>query len=90
MKTDPASQIFNAIVPAPFGALGIRTVDDRVRELVYLPPAFAEKAPDSAVAELAAQQVAHYLDDPDFVFDLQVVGLREIRADLERDDGPSY
>lgn len=70
MTPDPASQIFNAIVPAPFGALGIRTVDDQVRELVYLPPAFEEKAADNALAERAARQVAHYLRDPDFVFDL--------------------
>ncbi|WP_312518636.1 methylated-DNA--[protein]-cysteine S-methyltransferase [Massilia sp.] len=81
MKTDPASQIFNAIVPAPFGALGIRTVDDRVRELVYLPPAFEEKAPDSAVAELAARQVAHYLGDPDFAFDLP---LHEAGTEFQR------
>ena len=51
MTPDPASAIFNAIVPAPFGALGIRTADAQVAELVYLPPAFAEKAPDNAVAD---------------------------------------
>jgi len=44
MKPDPASQIFNAIVPAPFGALGIRTADDKLREVVYLPPSFAENS----------------------------------------------
>jgi methylated-DNA-[protein]-cysteine S-methyltransferase len=70
MTPDPASAIFNAIVPAPFGALGIRTAEARVAELVYLPPAFAEKAPDNAAAEAAARQVAQYLLDPDFVFDL--------------------
>ena len=70
MKTDPASTLFNAIVPAPFGALGIRAGDGRVRELVYLPPAFEGKDPDSEVAERAAAQVARYLADPDFVFDL--------------------
>lgn len=69
-ELNTASDIFNAIVPAPFGALGIRTIDEHVRELVYLPPAFAEKAPDNAIAELVARQVARYLVDADFAFDL--------------------
>ena len=70
MKPDRASQLFNAIVPAPFGALGIRTDGDMLRELVYLPPSFDEKRGDSAIAEQAAEQVGRYLLDPDFVFDL--------------------
>ena len=81
MKTDSASSLFNAIVPAAFGAIGIRTLDGRVRELVYLPPSFEEKAPDSALAELAAQQVAHYLGDPDFAFDLP---LHEAGTEFQR------
>ena len=70
MKTDQASTLFNAIVPAAFGAIGIRTQDGRVRELVYLPPSFEAQAADNEIAELAAGQVAHYLQDPDFRFDL--------------------
>lgn len=70
MKTDQASNLFNAIVPAPFGAIGIRTSDGRVRELVYLQPAFQENAADNEVAGQAAVQVARYLEDPDFRFEL--------------------
>ena len=73
--------MFNAIVPAAFGAIGIRTVDDRVRELVYLPPAFDEKPADNAVAARAAEQVAQYLQDPDFRFDLP---LAEAGTDFQR------
>lgn len=73
MKTDQASTLFNAIVPAAFGAIGIRSADGRVLELVYLPPTFAEKAANSEVAEQAARQVAHYLQDPDFRFDLPLM-----------------
>ena len=73
--------MFNAIVPAEFGAIGIRTQDERVRELVYLPPSFDEKAADNAVAALAAGQVAHYLLDPDFRFDLP---LFEAGTDYQR------
>ncbi|QOY93900.1 methylated-DNA--[protein]-cysteine S-methyltransferase [Massilia sp. UMI-21] len=81
MKTDQASTLFNAIVPAPFGAIGIRTADGCVRELVYLPPAFDEKAADGEVAGQAARQVAHYLRDPDFRFDLP---LAEAGTDFQR------
>ncbi|MGI4720974.1 MAG: methylated-DNA--[protein]-cysteine S-methyltransferase [Janthinobacterium lividum] len=79
MKTDQV--LFNAIVPAAFGAIGIRTQEGRVRELVYLPPAFEEKGADNVVAEEAAEQVAHYLQDPDFRFDLP---LFEAGTDFQR------
>jgi methylated-DNA-[protein]-cysteine S-methyltransferase len=79
MKTDQVS--FNAIVPAPFGALGIRTQEGRVRELVYLPPSYEEKAADNEVAAQAAEQVGRYLADPDFRFDLP---LFEAGTDFQR------
>jgi methylated-DNA-[protein]-cysteine S-methyltransferase len=70
MTTQQGSELFSAIVAAPFGAIGIRTEGERVREMVYLQPRFEEKAPENAVAELAARQVEHYLQDPDFRFAL--------------------
>lgn len=70
MQASNGSELFSAIVTAPFGAVGIRTEAGSVRELVYLPPHFAEKDALDAAAELAARQVAHYLVDPDFVFSL--------------------
>lgn len=70
MQASNGSELFSAIVTAPFGAVGIRTEAGSVRELVYLPPHFAEKDALDAAAELAARQVAQYLADPDFVFSL--------------------
>ena len=64
------TDLFNAIVPAPFGAIGIRTDAGQIKELVYLPPHFGEKAATDPVAALAAGQVARYFDDADFTFDL--------------------
>lgn len=61
---------FSAIVEAGFGAVGIRTDNDTVCELVYLPPSYHEQASRDALAERAAQQVLRYLDDADFTFDL--------------------
>lgn len=68
-----AESIFSAIVAAPFGAVGIRTDAGRVRELVYLPPHFGAKEATDPVGELAAQQVAQYLLDPDFRFTLPLL-----------------
>jgi methylated-DNA-[protein]-cysteine S-methyltransferase len=73
MNSQPGSEIFSAIVAAPFGAVGIRTEADSVRELVYLPPHFAEKDALDAAAELAAAQVTRYFADPDFVFSLPLM-----------------
>jgi methylated-DNA-[protein]-cysteine S-methyltransferase len=73
MTPQQGSEIFSAITRAPFGAIGIRTEHERLRELVYLPPHFQEKAPQDAVAELAAVQVARYFEDADFRFDLPLM-----------------
>ena len=68
MRAQQGSEIFSAIVAAPFGAVGIRTDAGSVKELVYLPPHFGEKEAVDALAELAARQVERYLADPDFAF----------------------
>lgn len=73
MNPQQGSELFSAIVAAPFGAVGIRTDAGSVRELVYLPPHFAEKDANDAVAELAAQQVTQYFADPDFLFSLPLM-----------------
>lgn len=67
------ASLFSAIVPSAFGAVGIRTDGDYVRELTYLPQSFAFQAPANALAENAANQVTHYLSDPDFRFDLPLL-----------------
>lgn len=81
MNTQQGSEIFSAIVAAPFGAMGIRTEDGRVRELVYLPPHFHEKDAQDALAEEACAQVLRYFDDADFAFTLP---LAERGSDFQR------
>ena len=66
----PGSDIYAAIVKAPFGAVGIRTEADTIRELVYLPHQFGDKPPENALAERTAQQLQSYFSDPDFSFTL--------------------
>jgi methylated-DNA-[protein]-cysteine S-methyltransferase len=70
MKIQQSSELFNAIVAVPFGAMGIRTAGGLVTQMAYLPPDMPEKAPQDAVAELAARQVQQYCADADFPFTL--------------------
>ncbi|MBR7799408.1 methylated-DNA--[protein]-cysteine S-methyltransferase [Undibacterium fentianense] len=62
--------IFSAIIPAPFGFMGVRTELNQLTELVYLPPRFQEKAPNDAVSEQTARQIERYFSDPTFQFNL--------------------
>ncbi|MCM2569043.1 methylated-DNA--[protein]-cysteine S-methyltransferase [Janthinobacterium kumbetense] len=70
MKKQQGSELFSAIVAAPFGAMGVRAQEGQLCELVYLPPHFVEKDAQDAVSERACQQLARYFLDPDYVFDL--------------------
>lgn len=72
MKEPFRSELFSAIVEAPFGAIGIRTDGGLLRELVYLPTYFAAKPAADPLAGKVASQVAAYLAGPDFRFDLPV------------------
>ncbi|HEU4850860.1 MAG TPA: methylated-DNA--[protein]-cysteine S-methyltransferase [Telluria sp.] len=65
-----SSDIFSAIVAAPFGAMGIRTAGGVLCELVYLPAHFHEKDAQDAVAQATCDQVLRYFDDPGFRFEL--------------------
>jgi methylated-DNA-[protein]-cysteine S-methyltransferase len=78
---DKESDLFSAIVAAPFGAIGIRTEGKLVTELVYLPPRFDEKTPTDKTAEKAARQVEKYLKQSDFRFTLP---LKEVGSDFQR------
>lgn len=70
MTTSERPPLFSAVVPAPFGAVGIRTEPGVVRELVYLPPTFGALPPTDGLTERTARQIERYFTDPDFRFDL--------------------
>ena len=65
---------FDAVVKAPFGAIGIRIDAGVVSEAVYLPASMVSKlAPKPArhaLAKEAARQIKRYWNDPACVFDL--------------------
>jgi methylated-DNA-[protein]-cysteine S-methyltransferase len=81
MNKSQHSELFSAIVEAPFGAIGIRVNAGVLRELVYLPPHFEEKAAVDELSERCAAQVARYFADPDFRFDLP---LNEVGTAFQR------
>lgn len=62
--------MFNAVIDAPFGKVGIRTEADAVREIVYLPESVKSVAPDSALARRAVQQIERYFERASATFDL--------------------
>lgn len=61
---------FSAILPTPFGALGIVSDQEHLHEIVFLPNGAAALQPSGIPAEKAVQQLARYLTDPDYRFDL--------------------
>ncbi len=82
---------FDAIVPTPFGGVGIRTEalgteDECVAEILYLPPGVPAVAPKNRLAREACAQVRRYLDDPaqGFALPLKPVGTRYQRRVWEK------
>lgn len=74
-RISPRSNRFNAIVPAPFGAVGIRlnAANTHVQELVYLPANTPKQKADGPLAERASEQVKTFLLNPNFQFDLPLL-----------------
>lgn len=67
--------MFNAVIDAPFGKVGIRTGGGAVREIVYLPESTRAVAPDCPLAERAVAQIARYLASAEADFDLPLAPL---------------
>jgi methylated-DNA-[protein]-cysteine S-methyltransferase len=61
---------YDAIVLAPFGAVGICTQDDFLTEITLLPTAQAEKPPSNAFTQFVANQISQYLSDSQVALDL--------------------
>ena len=62
--------VFDARLATPFAVLGIRTAGERLAGIEYLPQGAATLAPLNQLAEMTCRQIEHYLDDPEFRFDL--------------------
>lgn len=71
MRGEPRRE-FDAVVAFPAMRVAVRTQDEHVTEVRYLPPAGPEVAPRNALAERAVRQLERYLADPDAAFDLPI------------------
>jgi methylated-DNA-[protein]-cysteine S-methyltransferase len=64
---------WDAVIEFPVMKVGVRTRDERVVEIRYLPLSSSNIAPESSLAERAVRQLERYRDDPDAVFDLPLL-----------------
>lgn len=78
---DSRASRYCAVLPFPVGRVGIRTTDDRIAEIAYLPCSVPLVAPRNRLAQRAAEQLLRYLHDPDVRFDLP---LAEAGTDFQR------
>ena len=65
--------MYHAIVTFPQMKVALRTREERVAEICYLPPSVATRAPANPLAERAARQLEAYRANPDTVFDLPLL-----------------
>jgi methylated-DNA-[protein]-cysteine S-methyltransferase len=61
---------YAAILPAPFGAMGIRIASGHLAGLEFLPPGTAPLASDLPLIKLVEVELAAYYTDPAHVFHL--------------------
>jgi len=64
---------WDAVIEFPVMKVGVRTRDERVVEIRYLPLSSPNISPGNAVAERAVGQLERYRDDADTVFDLPLL-----------------
>lgn len=65
-----AADTYQARLVTPFAMLGIRSDGARLAGIDFLPLSESALAPKDAFTRRVAEQLAAYLRDPDFVFDL--------------------
>jgi methylated-DNA-[protein]-cysteine S-methyltransferase len=72
---------YDAILPAPFGALGVKIAAGHLRRLEFLPPDTPQHAGDTPLIREIAAQLAAYYADPGHPIDLP---LDPIGSDFRR------
>ncbi len=66
----PDCRHYSAVMPTPFGRMGIVTAAECVQEIVFLPPDHPLVAAENSLSEKTVIQLARYLNDPDAPFAL--------------------
>ena len=65
--------MFDVVVAFPKMKVGVKTRDERVVEIRYLPPETEARPPANALAAAAARQLEEYRENPDMHFDFPVL-----------------
>ena len=65
--------MYDVVIDFPKFKVGVKTRDDRVVEIRYLPYSSSLVDPKNALAERAAKQLEHYRENPDTTFDLPLL-----------------
>jgi methylated-DNA-[protein]-cysteine S-methyltransferase len=66
----PAHQDYDAILPAPFGAIGVRLAGEALAGLDFLPPETALRPCGSAAVQRVAHELEAYYANPEHVWKL--------------------
>jgi methylated-DNA-[protein]-cysteine S-methyltransferase len=65
--------MYDAIIDFPKMKVAVRTRENHVAEISYLPPSVATRPPANALAARAAAQLEQYREDPNTRFDLPLL-----------------
>jgi methylated-DNA-[protein]-cysteine S-methyltransferase len=65
--------VYDVVIDFPKFKVGVKTRDERVVEIKYLPLSAQTVPPKTPLAERAAKQLERYRDDPDTTFDLPLL-----------------
>lgn len=67
---DYSSNNFQAKFSTPFAVIGVRTEDEWLVDIDYLPPDTSELSPQNEIASEVCNQLQAYLENPGYEFDL--------------------
>ena len=65
--------MYDVVLAFPRMKVAVRTRDERVTDIEYLPPSAPLRSPRTSLGEKAARQLEAYLADPDAKFDLPLL-----------------
>ena len=65
--------MYDVVIDFPKFKLGVKTREERVVEIIYLPLSAQSLLPKTPLAARAAKQLEHYRENPDATFDLPLL-----------------
>src|SRR5438477_3954094 len=65
--------MYDAIIEFPKMKVAVKTRDERVTDICYLPPAVKVQSPTNPLAARAAEQLERYREDPNTRFELPLL-----------------